>query len=127
MKLKFIDGSKYNLNVKCSIHLTGKLGFSQSAIDSLQLDNNKYVAFATNEEDKKDLTLYMVVYNEKKEGAFKIVKAGNYYYLNTKKMFDELGIDYKKKTIIYDISNCDYEGEKIYKLIRREYDRKQKE
>ncbi len=126
MKLKFIDTSKYAYRLNCTIQLNGKLGFSLSAIKSLQIDSNKYAAFATNEEDNKDMNLYLAIYNEKKEGALKFVRAGNYYYLNTKKMFAELGVDYIKNIIIYDISNCDYEGEKVYKLSKREIVREQK-
>lgn len=127
MKLKFIDGSIYKKKIKCTIQQTGKLGFSQDAIAHLKLNETKYIGFAINEEeDIKDTNLYMSVFNKEEEKAFKIVKAGNYYYVNTKKLFDELGLDYQKKIIIFDITEVEYEGKKIYKLIRRESDRKQK-
>ena len=126
MKIKLLKGANYKKNIKCSIHLSGKLGFSQSAIEELKLDSKKYIAFGINEENEKDASLFMFIFNDEQEDAFKLVKAGNYYYLNTKKMFDDLGLDYKAKTYIYDISEMDYEGETIYKLTRREYDRKEK-
>lgn len=125
MKIRKIKGSNYKKNVKCSIHLSGKLGFSQAAIDELKLDNNKYITFGLNEEDETDTNLYMFIIDDAEEDAFKLIKAGNYYYLNTKRMFDDLNLEYKKKTYIFDIAKMDYEGQNIYKLSRREYDRKQ--
>lgn len=124
MKIKKIKIGRFNKNVKCSIHISGKLGFSQGAIEVLKLNVNKYIGFGLNEENPKDTSLYMFIYDNAQEDAFKLIKAGNYYYVNTKKMFDELGIDYTKKTYIYDISEFEYNGELIYKLLRREYDRK---
>jgi len=126
MKLKFIDGSIYKKKIKCTIQQTGKLGFSQDAIAYFKLNEIKYVGFAINEEDKKDTNLYMSIFNKEEEKAFKVVKAGNYFYINTIKLFDELGLDYQNKIFIFDITEMEYEGKKIYKLIRRESDRKQK-
>ncbi len=126
MKIKKLKGSDYKKNIKCSIHQSGKLGYSQSAIEELKLDNTKYIEFGVNEENEDDTSLFMFIHNNEQEDAFKLIKAGNYFYLNTKKMFDELGLDYKTKNYIYDISKMDYEGETIYKLTRREYDRKEK-
>jgi hypothetical protein len=127
LKIKILQASNYTKNIKCSIHLSGKLGFSSSAINLLKLDQNKYIAFGVNEEDEKDPNLYMFLYKEEHNEAFKIIKAGNYYYLNTKKMFDEIGLDYKNTNYIFDIIEIEYEKQKIYKLNRREYDRKPKD
>lgn len=127
MKLKFITTKKYTGNIKCAIHLSGKLGFSQAAIEHLKISENKYIAIGINEEDKRDTSLYLKIFPAQTEDTFKVIKAGNYFYLNTKKMFDDMGIDYTRKNIIYDIIEIEYEGEQIYKLIRREYDRKNKQ
>jgi|WetSurMetagenome_2_1015567.scaffolds.fasta_scaffold341310_1 hypothetical protein len=111
---------------KATIHLSGKMGFSQSAIMKLHLNESKYVSFALNDEDKKDQNLYMMIVNEKEDDTLKINKAGNYYYINARNIFEELNIDFKRKNVIFDIKEIEYEGENIYKLIRREIDRKQK-
>lgn len=123
MKLKFLDIPQPSGSVKATIHKTGKLGFSQAAIEELQIDKNTYVKIAENADDKNDRNLYMFLTKERDENALKISKAGNYYYANTKYLFDRLGFDYRNKKFIFDIIEMEYEENTIYKLIRREVDR----
>ncbi|MEQ8682949.1 MAG: hypothetical protein RID25_24500 [Cyclobacteriaceae bacterium] len=124
MKISFIKADEIDRNIKCSIHKSGKLGFSSTAIDKLELSNDKSVMIGVNEDDSEDENLYMSVEDGVKEEAFKISRAGEYYYANTKALFDKLGIDYRAKTIIYDIVDFEYEEMKMYKLIKREKKRK---
>lgn len=122
MKLQKLNADDYEIGMKCTVHKSGKLGFSSSAAIKLKLDINKGLNIAINEEDSSDKNLYIIVEQELKPGAFRVNKAGRYYYLNTKGLFDDLGIDYSntKKTIIYDIVPVTYEGNKIFKLSKRE-------
>ena len=120
MKINFFKADEIDRNIKCSIHKSGKLGFSSTAIDKLGLSTGKSVMIGVNEEDSEDDNLYMSVEDGVKEEAFKISRAGEYYYANTKALFDKIGIDYRAKTIIYDIVDFEYEGVKMYKLIKRE-------
>ncbi|MEQ6121014.1 hypothetical protein [Reichenbachiella sp. MALMAid0571] len=120
MKINFFKADEIDRNIKCSIHKSGKLGFSSTAIDKLGLSTGKSVMIGVNEEDSEDDNLYMSVEDGVKEEAFKISRAGEYYYANTKALFDKMGIDYRAKTIIYDIVDFEYEGVKMYKLIKRE-------
>jgi len=120
LKLKFIKSQDIDKNVKCSVHKTGKLGFSSSAIDKLQLTTDKTIAIAVNEDDKEDENLYVMINENSENDGFKISKAGDYYYVNTKALFDNIGVDYRNKKIIYDIVDFEYEGDKYYKLIKRE-------
>ena len=110
--------------IKAAIHKSGKLGFSQLAIDKIGLNQNIYVMIGTNRESKKDDSIYLMITEDSNEMAMKANKAGQYYYLNTKDFFNELGIDYKKKSVIYDIVDISEADKKIYKLIPREKDRK---
>lgn len=126
MKLKILEVPQIGGKVKATIHQSGKLGFSQAAIDELQISSNTYIMLAKNEEDPSDSNLYMVISKEKNENGLKVSKAGNYFYVNTKYLFDKLGIDYKRKKVIFDIIQIEYEGQTVYKLIRREVDRKKK-
>uniref|UniRef100_A0A832D0P7 Uncharacterized protein n=1 Tax=Ignavibacterium album TaxID=591197 RepID=A0A832D0P7_9BACT len=112
--------------VKATIHQSGKLGFSQAAIDKLNLSQNTYIMIGTNKENKKDSNIYMAISKESNDLAIKVNKAGNYYYLNTKDFFNEIGVDYKSKSVIYDIVDISSNNEKIYKLVPREKDRKKK-
>jgi len=127
MKIEFIKASDLERNVKCTIHKNGKLGFTEAAIKKLNLETNRFIKIGTNEEDKNDTNLYMVIQSEGDEYSFKANKAGNYFYINTKALFDKLEIDYRKHSIIYDIVECkNDEGNLYYKLIKREKDRKSK-
>lgn len=126
MKLKFIKSEDIDKNVKCAIHKTGKLGFSSNAIDKLSLSTDKTVSIAINDVDKEDENLYVVVNDKAQESAFKLSKAGDYFYINTKALFDSLGIDYRNEKIIYDIVDFEYEGEKMYKLIKRVIKKKER-
>ncbi|MFZ2324902.1 MAG: hypothetical protein WAV89_14560 [Ignavibacteriaceae bacterium] len=112
--------------IKATIHQSGKLGFSQAAIDKLELTQNLYLMIGTSKENKKDNSIYLAVSKESNEMAIKVNKAGNYYYLSTKDFFNEIGVDFKNKSVIYDIVDISTEHEKLYKLIPREKDRKRK-
>ena len=46
----------------------------------------------------------MSVLGSPDDDAFRPCKAGNYFYLNTTRMFDDLGVDYKTQTVIYDLT-----------------------
>ena len=124
MKLKFIKAQEIDKNVKCAIHKTGKLGFSSSAIEKLNLTTEKGVMIAVNEEDEEDENLYLLIDDNINADTFRISKAGEYYYINTKALFDSLGVDYRNKRIIYDIVDFENDGTKMYKLIKREVKQK---
>jgi len=122
MELRFIKANEFVSNIKCSIHKNGKLGFSSNAITKLGIDTNKSIMFATKDDEEGDGSLYAIILEEINEEAFKVNKAGNYYYLNTKAMFDSLQYNYQNKTIIFDIVKTDtlHEDRIVYKFIKRE-------
>lgn len=119
MRIKFIAPKVMRGKVKCAVHQNGKLGFSQAAIKMLGIDNSYYAKIGINEEDANDDSLYMLLSQQGDEESFKINKAGNYFYLNTRNLFDELRIDYKENKIIYDIEEITHEGRTLYKLNMR--------
>ena len=110
-------------SLTASIHITGKIGFSAEATKSMGLDQDMFLQVAVNTDDVNDQNLYVFVTNAEDENSLKISKAGNYFYANSKSLFDKLEIDYRKKKVMFDIVEIEYEGEKIYKFIRREKDR----
>lgn len=127
MKLKFIKAEEIPQRAKATVHTSGKLGFSNDAIDFLKLTESKSIQFAQNEEDEADLNLYAIINEGMKEGCFKVSKAGQYYYVNTKSLFDSLGIDYRETKIIYDLVKSEYEGMPLIKMLRREIKKQKKE
>jgi hypothetical protein len=124
MKLQKIKPPDSSGLLKATIHASGKLGFSIGAIKVMNINSNNFIQIAVNSEDETDQNLYAFVTKEADENTLKINKAGNYYYVNTKALFDKLEIDYRRKKIMFDIVEIEYEEEKVFKLIRREKDRK---
>ncbi len=119
VKFKYLT-PKDNLGViKATIHKTGKMGFSTGAIKVLGLDKNRYFKLAVNDEDEKDKSLYLVLAKEADKDAFMTNKAGPYYYLRVKHVLDELGIDYRTETVIYDIREMRDGDIKYYRLTKR--------
>jgi hypothetical protein len=124
MKLSFYNPNEIEKNIKATVHISGKLGFSGSAIKSLNINENKSIGIARNGEDEKDENLYLVVFENINNQAFKIIKAGEYYYINTKALFDNLKLDYKNKKIIFDIEKLENNNEIVYILYKRELEKK---
>lgn len=119
IKFKFLTPKDNVGVVKATVHKTGKMGFSTGAIKVLGLEKNKYFKLAVNEEDEKDNNLYLIVAKDADADTFVTNKAGAYYYLKVKHILDELGIDYKSETIIFDIREVKEVDIKCYKLSRR--------
>lgn len=128
IKLKIQKAGELDRNAKCTVHTTGKLGFSDGAIKKLTLQQGNYMVIATNEEDGSDDSLYAWIDTDAGSGGFKVAKAGEYFYVNTKPLFDKLGIDYANEDFItiYDVTDFEYEGQKIYKLKKRVQKRSKK-
>ena len=124
MKLKFFNPQKLDRNLKATAHKSGKLGFTVEAAKKMSLDISKSAGIAINEDEETDLSLYVIIYPNKQEGSFKISKAGAYFYVNTKSLFDTLKIDYKNDWVVYDISKEVIESQDIFKFARREKSKK---
>lgn len=127
MKLKFIKPSDVNTKAKATIHTTGKLGFSSNAIEYLGINENKFIKFAFDDEGENENIMYSIITNEKDNESFNINKAGNYYYVNAKGLFDNLGYDYKNNRIVFDLVKIEYEGTQIIKMLKRVIPNKKKE
>ncbi len=126
MKLKFLDPRTVERNVKATIHRSGKLGFTIEAAKKMNLETRKGFALAINEDDPNDKNFYAVVYEDAPVHALKVLKAGDYYYLNTKDLFDNLNLDYTNNYISFDIvEEKDEENNIYYKLKRTEKKRTQ--
>lgn len=119
MELIFVKANELDRNVKCSIHKTGKLGFNDNAIKKLAIDSTKSIKIAYEDNDIDLKCIYMEVVNEVTEEAFKIIKAGEYYYINTKPFFDSKGIDYTEGNLKYEITDYEHEGKKMFKLTKK--------
>ncbi len=119
MKFNYETPVKRRSRVKATIQKNGRLGFSSGAAQVMQLDVNMHYKVATNAEDDEDDCLYLISANEDDDKVFKANKAGEYYYLNLKYMFDRKGIDYEHEKVIYDITEEVDNELRYYKLKRR--------
>jgi len=126
MKLELWKPTTRSGNAKATIHKNGNLGFSTEAVKLMEINENTYLTLGNNKDNLKDNNIYILVVDKENEYGLKVNKAGDYFYLNTKNYFAEIGIDFIKKKIIYDISILNEDGMKIYKLSKREIQRKNK-
>ena len=123
MKIQFLKPVVAYSNIKATIHINGKMGFSKSAIKKFDLEDGKFAKIGVNTEDESDENLYVIFKNFDDGESLKIHKAGQYYYINSKPLFDSLKLDYKNKKIIYDVEDFEYSNIKMYKFVKRELDR----
>ena len=100
MKLRFFYPRK---SFNASIQASGRLMFTNEASKRLSLVNYKSASIAVNEDTTNDENIYCFLSKEKKDENFTILNYGKTHYLSLKSVFDQMGIDYKSKKIIYDI------------------------
>jgi hypothetical protein len=115
----FFDASKYTSNLRCTIQKTGKIGFSDFTQNKLGIKDGMSIRIGILGSKENYTNLLMQVLDTVSPDAFKINKAGNYYYINPKPLLDELNINYKRKSIIYDMLPYN-EAQNIFKLIQKE-------
>lgn len=120
MRLQILSAKKYNVKLKATIHSTGKLGFTEITAKELKLTTESGVKFAMNENHE----LYLINCPTRDDDAFKVLKAGDYFSVNAKALFDSLGYDYRKNNIMLDMVKEVVDDMEVYKLIKREVPRK---
>jgi len=120
MDISFFKPKDFEGNAKAAIHITGKLGFSDAAIKRIGLHEKKGIKIGHNQNEKTDRNLYVVFTEEIDEDTFKINRAGAYYYVNTKPLFDSMEIPYLSKRISFDIIPTELNGMKLYKFVYKE-------
>lgn len=127
MGYKIISARKFQAKLKATVHKSGKLGFTDAAAKELGFGSKSepFVKFAQDEEDPS--ILYLINTKEGDADSFRVNKAGNYYYVNTRLMFDALSIDYIKETVIFDMIRISDEEDGIFKMNKRTAKRTDKE
>lgn len=118
MKIKFYNPKELDKTHKVTIQKTGKMGFTKDAAEYLKLDQMKSANIGENEEDSTDKSLYLVVLTDN-TGFFSVQKAGDYFYIKTKVLFDNLKLDYTNTSLSYDMTKIVEDGETYYKLTYR--------
>ena len=104
MGIQVLSARQYSHKLKITLQATGRLGFSEDTAKEFKLSScQTYIKFLRDEDTDK---MFLAVLYHPDEDAFKVCKSGSYYNLQTSQMFKDLGIDYKKNTVIYDLSRC---------------------
>ena len=88
MEIRIFSAREYNAKLKCTIHSSGKLGFTDETARELGLSVESGIKFAMNDNDE---LLLINCRLDKDEDAFDVSKSGAYYYVNAKPLFDSLG------------------------------------
>lgn len=104
---------------KATVHQNGKIGFSDGARKLLELESNRFYRVSKNGSDPNDANLYLIPTVDTDEKAFKVSKAGDYFYLRVKHILDKLGIDFKEYRVIFDIKEQTSGNNKYYKMEMR--------
>lgn len=125
--LKFIEIDTNPIKPKATVHASGRLGFNLEAINFMQLQNKRNFRLAVAKEDGNSIKNIYLIEQDNPNGAAKVAKAGDYYYLNVGNLFEDLSVDYKNYTIIYDIRKQLYEDKDMYVLKMRKPKKKRKD
>lgn len=105
---------------KATVHRSGKLGFSRAANKLIDFETNKFFKIGRKKESGADvLYLFPVREEEKDDYTFGIFKAGGYYSLKTKRLLNQLGIEYRDQSVIFEIDDKINEDKKYFRLTRR--------
>ena len=129
MGLSVYSAKLYSAKMKVTIQATGKLGFTTETASALGLTNDTYIKIAGDDEAKD--VLYMIVCPDKDEDGFKTHSSSGYYYLQTTMLFNDLHIDYKNFTVMFDLNRepelDNVAGGTVYKMNKRQNPKKKKE
>lgn len=124
MEILFHSPKEHEGNFKATIQNTGKLGFTEAAIKRLKINEKKGIKLGYNKDDPNEKNLYVILVDELDDDSFRINKAGPYYYINTKGVFDKMQLDYVNNRITFDIVDTETQGQKLYKFIFKQKSKK---
>lgn len=100
MGITILSAKKFAINLKATIHKTGRLGFGEETAKALELPSRKFAKFAQDDETK---SLYLIIIDKGSEDAFPVKETSGYFFIATKVMFDTLGFNYENGNIMFDL------------------------
>jgi len=119
VELEFFRASQDFGTVKATVHKSGKLGFSTGAAQKLELAQGVSFLVARDKSDPDSKALYLKMSSVDTEDAYKVAKAGKYFYLRIKNILDTMGFDYATASVIFNIQEVSVGGDVLYKLVRK--------
>ena len=121
-KKKIFSAKSYAVKLKATIHASGRLGFTEATARHLGLTPESGIQFFIDEKDS--LCLQVLHTRGDDEDAFPVNFSSEYYSVNPKAIFDELGIDYKSARISFDLVRIPGEEDGVYRMLSRELGKK---
>ena len=119
MTLRILQNEEANARLKATIQRSGKLGLTDATAKRLGFGEGSAVQFAEDDEEKGVYYLINKV-SPDAENAYKVCKAGDYFYVNARGLFDRLGFDYEKYNIIFDLKrDQSYPDMEVWKMKQR--------
>lgn len=127
VKLKVFNAKAYSVNLKCTIQNQGRLGFTDDTAEALGLKSGEVGSVALAEDESDPGNLYMLIGPSLGDEAFRVMRAGEYYYLQTRNLFNTMGLDYQTQTIMFDMvraQDADFDDIRVYRMNKRILPRK---
>ncbi len=123
--LEIFSAKKFRSNAKATVHATGKIGFSIVAAELLELTKGTGIIVGRQRGESGHSSLVIIVVSATNQEAFPVRQVGEYYQIDASRLLDDLDVDYKERSLIYNISAVeDEDGRKTFKLsLRREVKR----
>ena len=100
MAICIISAKQFAKKLKATIQQSGRLGFTADTATALGFQSEKFARFA---QDDENGALYLIINSEASDDAFPLKLSSNYYFVETRQMFDMLGYDYKNYNIMFDL------------------------
>lgn len=117
MQLTLLSVKQFSKKLKATIHSTGRFGFTDTTAKELRLTKDSGIKFLTDENNQ----LYIINCHECDEDAFPVLCSKDYFSVNTKVLFDNLGYDYVHRKYIFDMVRVKEETDcELYRLILRD-------
>ncbi len=115
--------SKYGAP-KASCHRTGRLGFNLAANELLDFGRNQYWKIGRTrlmgpESAFNNEVLILMPVPEEDDKTFKVQKASGYYSLKARRLWSQMGIDYRNDPPTFDIDEMPNKDITYYKLVKR--------
>jgi hypothetical protein len=110
-KITFIKPKSPLGKIKLTLHKTGKFGFTNEAKKILNLTENRFIKFGLD----NFKTIFLKVQLEQDDECFRIAKAGEYYYIFSLDLLEQLNVK-KGENITFDLIE-DKEG--FFKMNKR--------
>ena len=125
-RIRKLDALRLQQSAKATVQFNGRLSFTMEAGKVMGLSDDKSIVIFSDPESD-DLGAVISVKDDPE--AFVLKKCGPYFYLSFRNYLRQANLDYKRKKIIYDITQLEdkIDGKPLFRFECRMLDRDMKE